>query len=290
MLLALVNSTLAVCIASNLVGTRMWYSMGKSGALPKWFAQINPKYKTPWNATHVQFGIIVVSAVILTWWWGKDNIWFVDGSMITFALGAIYMLGSLAVLKYFWTEKRDEFNPILHGLFPLISICAILILWYKSLNPLPAAPFKWGPVTAFVWFGLGIVVVAVLAADRQGALGRDGGRRGARRPGDAGRARHPAELLDAARSMGDGRIEELDGAVAIVTGGGSGIGRASALRLARLGMAVVVAGRRRSCSPRPPRRSSRRAGAPSRPPAISARAPPRRRWRRLRCPSTAAST
>jgi NAD(P)-dependent dehydrogenase (short-subunit alcohol dehydrogenase family) len=44
--------------------------------------------------------------------------------------------------------------------------------------------------------------------------------------------------------MGDGRIEELDGAVAIVTGGGSGIGRASALRLAGLGMAVVVAGRR----------------------------------------------
>jgi amino acid transporter len=83
--------------------------------------------------------------------------------MITFALGAIYMLGSLAVLKYFWTERRDEFNPILHGLFPLISICAIAILWYKSLNPWPAAPFKWGPVTAFVWFGLGIVVVAVLA-------------------------------------------------------------------------------------------------------------------------------
>ena len=44
--------------------------------------------------------------------------------------------------------------------------------------------------------------------------------------------------------MSDGRIEELDGAVAIVTGGGSGIGRASALGLARLGMAVVVAGRR----------------------------------------------
>jgi NAD(P)-dependent dehydrogenase (short-subunit alcohol dehydrogenase family) len=44
--------------------------------------------------------------------------------------------------------------------------------------------------------------------------------------------------------MSGGRIEELAGAVAIVTGGGSGIGRASALSLARLGMAVVVAGRR----------------------------------------------
>jgi NAD(P)-dependent dehydrogenase (short-subunit alcohol dehydrogenase family) len=44
--------------------------------------------------------------------------------------------------------------------------------------------------------------------------------------------------------MSGGRIEELDGAVAIVTGAGTGIGRASALSLARLGMAVVVAGRR----------------------------------------------
>ena len=44
--------------------------------------------------------------------------------------------------------------------------------------------------------------------------------------------------------MSGGRIEELEGAVAIVTGGGSGIGRASAQSLARLGMAVVVAGRR----------------------------------------------
>ena len=290
MLLALVNSTLAVCIASNLVGTRMWYSMGKSGALPKWFAQINPKYKTPWNATHVQFGIIVGSAVILTWWWGKDNIWFVDGGMITFALGAIYMLGSLAVLKYFWTEKRDEFNPILHGLFPLVSICAILILWYKSLNPLPAAPVQVGPRDG---------VRVVRARDRRGRCARVTGKERwatppaaalQERPGDAGRARHPAGLLD---WQLDGRRTHRGARRSRRDRDGRRLrhrpGLRPAPRAARHGR-----GRRRpaarSCSPRPPRRSSPRAGAPSRSPAISARAPPRRRWWRLRCPSTAAST
>jgi NAD(P)-dependent dehydrogenase (short-subunit alcohol dehydrogenase family) len=44
--------------------------------------------------------------------------------------------------------------------------------------------------------------------------------------------------------MAAGDTDRLDGAVAIVTGGGTGIGRAASRRLSALGMRVVVAGRR----------------------------------------------
>src|SRR5512135_3653601 len=45
--------------------------------------------------------------------------------------------------------------------------------------------------------------------------------------------------------MGDGRVAQLEGKVAWVTGGGSGIGEAAALMLAEEGAAVVLTGRRR---------------------------------------------
>src|SRR5262249_51459649 len=71
---------------------------------------------------------------------------------------------------------------------------------------------------------------------------RSGGRRGLRRCPRSSGVEHtiaPAAVYSGAVSAIDG--SELAGRVAIVTGGGQGIGRATALELARLGADVVIA-------------------------------------------------
>ncbi len=55
----LLNSALAVTIASTNVTTRMWYSMARSGALPRGLAKLS-SHKTPVNALLLQTVISLV--------------------------------------------------------------------------------------------------------------------------------------------------------------------------------------------------------------------------------------
>ena len=48
--------------------------------------------------------------------------------MITFALGTVYILGSISVLVYYWRERRSEFNWFTHGVFPVVSTIAMILI------------------------------------------------------------------------------------------------------------------------------------------------------------------
>ena len=57
LLFALLNSAIAVSIASFNGGTRTWYGMGRSGVLPTALGKVNPKRKTPVNSIHLEVGM-----------------------------------------------------------------------------------------------------------------------------------------------------------------------------------------------------------------------------------------
>jgi amino acid transporter len=160
MLFALLNSMIAVSIASSLVSTRMWYAMARSGALPKSLAAIHPRHKTPVNAVSFQALVTLTGGLGLGYWVGPDQVFYLMGTVLTLALALIYSAGNLGVLLHY-RRHAAGFHWVPHALFPLISTLAVLWVAYKSIVPLPPGPLVYAPAIVAVWLLAGVIVLIV---------------------------------------------------------------------------------------------------------------------------------
>src|SRR5215469_8331814 len=176
LLLAFLNTVIAVCLATANVGTRMWYRMAKGGSLPKPLAKVNPKYQTPTNAILVQLALSLVSGLGVGAWIGADKSFFlVDGLVLVMAVLFVYVIANVAVFAYYGWQRRSEFNILLHIVFPLISTAALIYALVYSFIPFPASPYKWAPLIDGIWLALGIAVLAVMWFRRNDAWLRTAG-------------------------------------------------------------------------------------------------------------------
>jgi amino acid transporter len=160
-LFAFLNSVAAVSIACANVGTRMWYSMARSGSFPKELAKVHPVHKTPTSAILVQMGLNLVAGLYVGYVFGPDTGFFlVTGLILVLAVSFAYIFANIAVFRFYWTEHRSEFNWILHFVFPVLSTVVLLYAIYKSF-PL-ATPFDLAPIVDGVWLLIGVILLVVL--------------------------------------------------------------------------------------------------------------------------------
>jgi amino acid transporter len=162
-LFAFLNSVAAVSIACANVGTRMWYSMARSGSFPSALAKVHPEYKTPSNAILVQMflnlGMGALGLIIFT---PDVSFFFFVGLVLVLGVTVAYLLANLGVFLFYWREKRDEFNWILHFVFPLLSSAVLIYAIYKSF---PAAdPYGFAPFLDGAWLLIGILILVYLRA------------------------------------------------------------------------------------------------------------------------------
>ena len=162
---AFLSSTVAVCIATANVGTRMWYSMGRSGSFPKAFARVHPVHKTPVTAIFAQLCLALGSGLIFGAWFGADvSFFFVDGLILVLGVGFVYVIANIAVIRYYLTERRAEFNFFKHIVFPVVSTAVLIYAVLVSFQPVctttcPASPYNWAPVVDGGWLVLGLLVL-----------------------------------------------------------------------------------------------------------------------------------
>jgi amino acid transporter len=158
-LLALLNSGIAVCIACTTDSTRNWYAMSRSGAFPSWLNYIHPTHRTPSRAVLAQGALALLVGLGVGAWIGADQSFFVLGLVGTLAYVVVYLLGNVGVVRFFRTTQRAAFNPVLHLLFPVVSSIALLWVAYKSLVPLPSAPVRYAPIVAGLWLVFGLLTL-----------------------------------------------------------------------------------------------------------------------------------
>ncbi|MCU1491687.1 MAG: hypothetical protein JWM85_3092 [Acidimicrobiaceae bacterium] len=167
-LIAFFNSTLAVCLSTANVGTRMWYRMAQTGALPRAFAQVHPRFKTPTLAILVQLGLSLATGIGVGAWVGASAAYFlIDGLVLVLAVLFVYVMGNLACFLLYWRTRRQEFNVLWHLIFPVISSAALVYAVVKSFQPFPASPDNWSPVIDGIWLAIGVVVLLAMRAGRR---------------------------------------------------------------------------------------------------------------------------
>jgi amino acid transporter len=145
LLFALLNSAIAVSIACFNGGTRTWYGMGRSGVLPTALGKVNPRHKTPVNAIHLEVTVQVIAfACILIW--GVTDVFLTWANAITIGLVLMYILANIGVAKYYLTEGRGQFNPLLHIIIPVVASAAgVVVVWKSYFSPFTSSgPVYWG--------------------------------------------------------------------------------------------------------------------------------------------------
>ena len=163
LLFALLNSAIALSIACFNGGTRTWYAMGRSGVLPKMVGKVNPTRKTPVNAISLQVGVQVLAfACVLIW--GAEDVFFSWANAITIGLVLMYVLCNIGVVKYYLTEGRGQFNPLLHIVVPVIASAAgVVVVWKSYFSPFTSTgPVFWGLMTFIVVLVLTVVILIYL--------------------------------------------------------------------------------------------------------------------------------
>ena len=162
-LFAFLNSVAAVSIACANVGTRMWYSMARSGSFPSALAKVHPVHKTPGNAILVQMFLNIFMGIVGLILFTPDvSFFFFVGLVLVLGVTVAYLFANLGVFLFYWREKRDEFNWILHFVFPLVSSAVLIYAIYKSF-PQPD-PYVWAPALDGAWLVIGILILVYLRA------------------------------------------------------------------------------------------------------------------------------
>src|SRR3954465_6549674 len=162
-LIAAVNSGLAVCIAIQNATTRVLFDMGRVRALPAFLGKVHPRWKTPWNAIWLLCAVTLAIGLGLGSGLGPVKTFGMIGIMQTLGLIIVYCMGNIGAMLFYGREKKNEFNIWLHAVVPVLTTVALAWVFWKNVETLhpfsPRNAFDYSPLLVIIWTVIGVVIL-----------------------------------------------------------------------------------------------------------------------------------
>ena len=153
MFLLIIAIGIANIMNAQIASSRLLFSMGRDGVLPRVLGKVHPKYQTPWVAA-IFLGAF---SLVLTLTAGQFGGMTVLAPMVNFGALASFIVLNFGVFWYFWCkEKQRGAKAVLRYLIcPWIGIL-ILIYVFTGFDLLTYG-------VGVSWFIVGLIIAAVIS-------------------------------------------------------------------------------------------------------------------------------
>ncbi len=132
--LLILNSSIGVNLAINITASRMLFDHARAGLLPRYFARVHPRFRTPTVALAVTFVIEVVVAVIARLAWGATNGFIV--CLVGATAGGIFsfIITDAALIVLGW--RQQPMRILWTIVVPAVSIGLLVLSCYGNFFPI----------------------------------------------------------------------------------------------------------------------------------------------------------
>jgi amino acid transporter len=167
---AIINSALANSNAGVNAASRVMYTMGRNGLLPRAFGRTHPVHRTPHVAIVAQTVLGIAVALLMGWKWSPLTAFGIISYALTSLVILVYITVCISTIVMYTQKHRAEFNVWLHGIFPAVGALAFLPPLYYQFRPLPDYPLRYGNWAAIGLFVLCILLTVYMATQRRDVL------------------------------------------------------------------------------------------------------------------------
>ncbi|HET7572493.1 MAG TPA: APC family permease [Gaiellaceae bacterium] len=169
--LAICNSIAANSNAAVNAGTRVFYALARNRLAPAPLGRTHPRFKTPHVAIFWMSLFALVLSLLFGWKWGPLTGFALIATLAVPVVIVVYMLVSAGCIWFYWTKRRDEFNPLLHLVLPVVGIVLFFFpLYYQFYEAPPAYPVKYANWVAIAWTVLGLALTAWVSSRHRDRL------------------------------------------------------------------------------------------------------------------------